>query len=600
VPSAPASVSAVPGIGEVTINWTDVTGATSYNVYRSQTSPVTKATGTKTTVTDNAVVVAGLDNGIKYYFVVTAVNANGESAVSVEVSATPVLPPVPTGVNAAPGDNTATIRWTSVAGATSYNVYRSQTSPVTKTTGTKSTGTDNSLVITGLTNGTPYYFVVTVVVNGLESPQSSEVTATPTPAIPLAPPAPSNVTGAPGAGSATITWPAVAGATSYNIYYSTSPGVTIATGTKVTGATSGGSVPGLIRGIPYFFVATAVNAGGESGVSNEVTATPNPPDPVFSQADLAGIWEIRVIRGGASSGWYSVKASVGITGVVTVQGSGGSISPLPTVSALSITTGTGASAGVVTETGAGDNLTFHGKMSSGKNLIVGTSSQGTSFALHIFVKPGATYSSADLANKTFGYHRIYTGSSNIWEKATGSTNASGQITLATKEDPSGTINPPSAPNYTTISVDGTGIVTIGNESTFVGVMSSDKKIIVGTSTDAAGEYSLRIIQMRGQTYTQADLAGTIVPHAFLSDSASSWAYATRVVDLLGNETFVSFLNSDGNTTFGSSFMINVDGAGNISLPGNTDSHGGMLSFGKDLLVRIGDSTSGSFVEITVQ
>jgi hypothetical protein len=106
--------------------------------------------------------------------------------------------------------------------------------------------------------------------------------------------------------------------------------------------------------------------------------------------------------------------------------------------------------------------------------------------------------------------------------------------------------------------------------------------------------------MRGQTYTQADLAGTIVPHAFLSDSASSWAYATRVVDLLGNETFVSFLNSDGNTTFGSSFMINVDGAGNISLPGNTDSHGGMLSFGKDLLVRIGDSTSGSFVEITVQ
>jgi hypothetical protein len=47
----------------VTINWTDVTGATSYNVYRSQTSPVTKTTGIKTTVTDNAVVVAGLDNG---------------------------------------------------------------------------------------------------------------------------------------------------------------------------------------------------------------------------------------------------------------------------------------------------------------------------------------------------------------------------------------------------------------------------------------------------------------------------------------------------------------------------------------------------------
>jgi cellulose 1,4-beta-cellobiosidase len=98
--------------------------------------------------------------------VVTAVNANGESAESVEVSATPVLPSPPTGVDATPGDATATVRWTAVAGATSYNVYHAQTSPVTKTTGTKSTGTDNSLVVTGLTNGTPYYFVVTVVVNG--------------------------------------------------------------------------------------------------------------------------------------------------------------------------------------------------------------------------------------------------------------------------------------------------------------------------------------------------------------------------------------------------------------------------------------------------
>jgi fibronectin type 3 domain-containing protein len=592
LPSPPASVSAVPGIGEVTINWTDVTDATSYNVYRSQISPVTKTTGTKTTVADNSVAVSGLDNGIKYYFVVTAVNANGESAESVEVSATPVLPSPPTGVTALPGDATATVQWAAVTGATSYNVYHSETSGVTKTTGTKSTGTANSLVVTGLTNGTPYYFVVTVVVNGLESLESSQVTATPASALPPAPSAPTGVAGAPGAGSATITWPAVAGATSYNIYYSTSSGVTKATGTKVTGAVSGSSIPGLTRGVPYYFRVTAVNAGGESGESNEVTVTPNPPAPVFSQADLAGTWNVRVLRSGSSQGWYLQTITVDNTGSVTVQGSGGPLSP-PAVGALSII------AGVVTD---GANPTFHGMMSSSKNLIVGTSTYlDTSFALHIFVKrvSGVTYSSGDLANKTFRYHRIYTGSSYFWEKANGSTNASNQITLNTLEDSSGILTLPPV-NYTAISVDSTGIVTIGNESLFSGVMSSDKKIIVGTSTDAAGKYSLRIIQMVGQNYTQADLAGETVVHAFGPSPTSGWAYATRSTDASGVVIFSEFFDNAGGTSFPDSFTWNIDPLGNITSSGGTPSSGGGMTFGKDMIVRIGTGSTGSYMEVTVQ
>jgi fibronectin type 3 domain-containing protein len=587
-PAPPASVSAAPGIGEVTVNWTDVAGATSYNVYRSQTSPVTKTTGTKSTVTDNSVVVAGLDNGVKYYFVVTAVNANGESAESVEVSATPVLPSPPTGVTALPGDTNATVRWTAVAGATSYNVYHSQTSPVTKTTGTKSTGTDNSLVVTGLTNGTPYYFVVTVVVDGLESPESAQVTATPTPAIPPVPSAPTGVTGAAGAGAATITWPAVATATSYNIYYSTSPGVSKTTGTKVTGATSGGSVPGLIRGIPYYFVVTALNAGGESGVSNEVPVTPNPPNPVFSQTDLAGTWNVRVLRSGASSGWYLSTITVDSTGNVSVSGTGGPLTP-PTFAALSI------SAGVVTETGAGANPTFHGKMSSGKDLIVGTSTyQDTSFALHIFVKrvPGITFSSADLAIKTFKYQRIYSGSSNFWEIATGSTNASGQVSLTEKIDSSGPLTLPPV-NFTMFSVDSTGIVTIFDEPTFTGVMSPDKKIIVGTSTDAAGKYSLRIIQMRGQSYTQADLAGVSVVYALHNTSTPAWVHAIWTTDSTGNVTVSDLLGSDGTTTLPVPFTTIIDSQGNVETQGT-------LSYGKDLMVRVGDFGDGSTMNVKVQ
>lgn len=46
-PSAPTGVTATAGDAQVTISWTSVSGATSYNIYWSTTSGVTKTTGTK-------------------------------------------------------------------------------------------------------------------------------------------------------------------------------------------------------------------------------------------------------------------------------------------------------------------------------------------------------------------------------------------------------------------------------------------------------------------------------------------------------------------------------------------------------------------------
>jgi sugar lactone lactonase YvrE len=84
------------------------------------------------------------------------------------------------GVNASSAGNArVTISWTAISGATSYNLYWSTANGVTKTSGTKITGVTSPYTQTGLTNGTTYYYVVTAVITGMESPASKQVNATP-------------------------------------------------------------------------------------------------------------------------------------------------------------------------------------------------------------------------------------------------------------------------------------------------------------------------------------------------------------------------------------------------------------------------------------
>jgi len=84
--SAPAGVTAKPGRGQVALSWNASAGASSYNVKRSGTSggpyALIVSTGA-TNYTDE-----GLASGT-FYYVISSVGANGESANSVEVSSTP-------------------------------------------------------------------------------------------------------------------------------------------------------------------------------------------------------------------------------------------------------------------------------------------------------------------------------------------------------------------------------------------------------------------------------------------------------------------------------------------------------------------------------
>jgi len=88
-PATPTGLTANAGKGKVTLNWKAVTGATSYNVYRSTTSGGEGTTPIRTGIGTNSYTDQGLTGGTTYYYKVAAVNSAGTSALSTEVSGKP-------------------------------------------------------------------------------------------------------------------------------------------------------------------------------------------------------------------------------------------------------------------------------------------------------------------------------------------------------------------------------------------------------------------------------------------------------------------------------------------------------------------------------
>ena len=174
----PSNFTATGTTSGNSLTWTANPSATSYNVYWSETPLVSKANGTKAFSAGASFLHTGITAGKIYYYVVTAVSGAGESQESNECSASPLLGP-PTSVFIAAGVDQNTITWSSVSGATAYDLIWASNSAPLLGSGTRIENVSSPYVhknIIGLIN---HKYAVISKNQFTFSPLSNEVSATP-------------------------------------------------------------------------------------------------------------------------------------------------------------------------------------------------------------------------------------------------------------------------------------------------------------------------------------------------------------------------------------------------------------------------------------
>jgi uncharacterized protein (DUF1800 family)/fibronectin type 3 domain-containing protein len=262
-----------------------------------------------------------------------ASDTTGDTAIPAPADTTEpepaAVPERPGGLRGAAGDGQVTLSWHASAGASTYTVYRS-TSTATDTFAAIAAGVAAlSYVDPGLTNGTRYYYRVRAVSSEGASDMSTTIGLTPVDPAPTEPPA--NLVATPGGSRIVLTWNAVARATSYRVYRTTTNVFDrqwIATVTTPAYANTG-----LTNGIEYSYRVAARNAGGDGPLSAIVSAAPiaAPPAPeavaaTVSHRGISVKWAAapraatyNVYRATTSGGQGSAPFASGISGTEFVD-----------------------------------------------------------------------------------------------------------------------------------------------------------------------------------------------------------------------------------------------------------------------------------------
>jgi hypothetical protein len=321
-PLAPSSLVATPGNAQASLTWSTSQGATNYDIKRSNINggPYTQIASTSSPAHTDATV----SNGATYYYVVTASNSNGESAMSPQVAVTPTpivtMPAAPTALSATPGNAQVSLSWASVGNAASYIVKRATSSGGPYSLVGTPSGTSH--VDGSLTNGVTYFYVVSAVNSAGESANSSQASATPVPP----PPAPSTIVVTPGtavvsyggtiqfmgaitggAPPAAIVWsmqesgnvgsvasdgrytaPSAAG--TYHVVARSSTNASLTTTATVTVTAPQGTPPTLVQGVWKDITPPVPGFTSTYGIAN-MEVSPVDPNVIYVSIDTLGMWK---------------------------------------------------------------------------------------------------------------------------------------------------------------------------------------------------------------------------------------------------------------------------------------------------------------------
>jgi hypothetical protein len=286
-----------------TIAWTALSGAINYDVdYKLNSSSTWVNAATATTST--SLNLSSLANSSLYDYRVRA-NCTGATGAYASAQFTTTTPPcnAPSGLNSGSITTTgATITWTAVSGAVSYDVdYKLNTSSTWTNAATATTSTTVNL--SGLSSTSLYDWRVRTNCSGSSSGYSQAQFTT---ATPFTCNVPSGLaSGSLTTSSANISWSAVSGALSYDVDYklnSSSTWTNAATGTTSTSL----NLTGLSSASLYDWQVKTNCSGSSSGYSQAQFTTATP----FTCNAPSGLASGSLTTSSANVSWTAVSGAV--------------------------------------------------------------------------------------------------------------------------------------------------------------------------------------------------------------------------------------------------------------------------------------------------